>query len=78
MRTGGAGPAAVAAGSGVSGAAVMDLGPAAGAAVDVWGLLRLALTAMEPPDQPGQQVSGTAMDGGVKATIGTTRQLSLW
>lgn len=56
VRTGGAGPAALAAGSGVSSNAVMDLGPAAGAAVDVWGLLKLSLTAMEPPDQPGQQV----------------------
>jgi len=56
VRTGGSGPAAAAAGSGVSGSAVMELGPAAGAAVDVWGLLRLALNAMEPPDQPGQQV----------------------
>lgn len=53
VRTGGAGPAAVAAGSGVTPG---ELGPAAGAAVDVWGLLRLALAAMEPPDQPGQQV----------------------
>jgi hypothetical protein len=35
----------------------VELGPGGpGAAVDVWGLLRLCLTAMEPPDQPGQQV----------------------
>lgn len=59
VRTGGAGPAAVAAGSGVT---VGELGPAAAAAVDVWGLLRLSLTAMEPPDQPGQQVSGATVE----------------
>jgi hypothetical protein len=53
VRTGGAGPAAVAAGSGV---VPGELGPAAGAAVDGWALLRLSLAAMEPPDQPGQQV----------------------
>jgi hypothetical protein len=53
VRTGGSGAAAVAAGSGVTPG---ELGPAAGAAGDVWGLLRLSLAAMEPPDQPGQQV----------------------
>jgi hypothetical protein len=58
VRTGGAGPAAVAAGSGFTGSAG-EMGPTAGAAVDVWGLLKLSLTAMEPPDQPGQQVRGS-------------------
>lgn len=42
--------------AGGGGTVMGDLGPAAGAAVDAWGLLRLSLTAVEPPDQPGQQV----------------------
>lgn len=63
--TGGSGPAAAAAagaagaagGGGLSVGGPGELGPGGpGAAVDVWGLLRLCLTAMEPPDQPGQQV----------------------